>query len=219
MKPPLVLAHRGACWDAPENSLAAFELAIDEGADYVEFDVRQDAAGRLVLCHDPVPEPCPPELDTLDAALEALHGRVGIAVEIKEEAAAADTLRTLRTHRVAAEELLILSFELRTLEVVRRARPDVRLVLNLGMRPKPSAGGRYWGVGFDDLAAKPKPMRLAHSLGLAVLVYTVNEPARMRALASLGVDGIFSDRPGLLRETLAALPEPGRARSPRGSSP
>jgi glycerophosphoryl diester phosphodiesterase len=219
MKGPLVLAHRGACWGAPENSLAAFELAIGEGADYVEFDVRPDAAGRLVLCHDPVPEPCPPELETLDAALETLRGRVGIAVEIKEEAAAESTLRALRAHRIPAGELMILSFDMRTLEVARRARPDVRLVLNLGLRPNPVAGGRYWGVGLDDLAAKPKPMRLARSQGLAVLVFTVNEPARMRELASLGVDGIFSDRPGLLRETLAALPEPARARSRKGSSP
>jgi glycerophosphoryl diester phosphodiesterase len=36
-------------------------------------------------------------------------------------------------------------------------------------------------------------------------VFTVNEPARMRELASLGVDGIFSDRPGLLRDVLETL--------------
>jgi glycerophosphoryl diester phosphodiesterase len=35
-------------------------------------------------------------------------------------------------------------------------------------------------------------------------VYTVNDPGRMRELAALGVDGIFSDRPALLRETLQA---------------
>jgi glycerophosphoryl diester phosphodiesterase len=219
VKRPLVLAHRGACWDAPENSLAAFELAIEQGSDYVEFDVRLDRSGRLVLCHDPVPDPCPPELATLDEALETLRGRVGMAVEIKEEAAADVALRTLRAHRIRAGELMILSFELRTLEIARRARPDVRLVLNLGLRPDPAAGGRYWGVGFDDLAAKPKAMRLAYSLGLVVLVFTVNEPARMRELAALGVDGIFSDRPGLLRETLADLPETGRERSRKGSSP
>jgi glycerophosphoryl diester phosphodiesterase len=218
MKRPLVLAHRGACWDAPENSLPAFELAVEEGSDYVEFDVRLDASGRLVLCHDPVPDPCPPELAMLDEALEALRGRVGIAVEIKEEAAADAVLRALRAHRIPAAELMILSFELRTLEIVRRARTDVRVVLNLGLRPDPAAGGRYWGVGFDDRATKPKPIRLAHSLGLAVLVFTVNEPGRMRELAALGVDGIFSDRPGLLRETLSALPETGRERSRKGNS-
>jgi glycerophosphoryl diester phosphodiesterase len=219
MKRPLVLAHRGACWEAPENTLEAFELAVEQGADYVEFDVRLDGAGRLVLYHGPVPEPCPPALSTLDEALEALRGRVGLAVEIKEEAAAKPTANALRAHRIESDDLIVLSFRLGALKVVRRLRPDVRLVLNLGMPPDPAAGTPYWGVGFDDLVAKPRPIRLAQSLGLTVFIFTVNEPARMRELAALGVDGIFSDRPGLLRETLAAPPEPARERSRKGSSP
>ena len=44
----------------------------------------------------------------------------------------------------------------------------------------------------------------AQARGLATLVFTVNEPERMRELAELGVTGIFTDRPGLLRRTLAA---------------
>ena len=47
-----ITAHRGSSINAPENTLAAIELAIEEGADYVEFDVRQTANGKLVLVHD-----------------------------------------------------------------------------------------------------------------------------------------------------------------------
>lgn len=47
-----IAAHRGASWDAPENSLAAIELAIQQGADYIELDVQQTADGELVLIHD-----------------------------------------------------------------------------------------------------------------------------------------------------------------------
>ena len=78
---PLVLAHRGACWKVPENTLEAFELAIAEEADYVEFDVRA-RSGRLVICHDPGP---PEDVPTLDEVLAALTGRVGLCVEVKEE--------------------------------------------------------------------------------------------------------------------------------------
>lgn len=46
------IAHRGASWDAPENSLAAIEKAISQGADYIELDVQQTAEGTLVLIHD-----------------------------------------------------------------------------------------------------------------------------------------------------------------------
>jgi glycerophosphoryl diester phosphodiesterase len=49
---PLVLGHRGARHARPENTLAAFDLALDEGADGVELDVRLNADGEAVVCHD-----------------------------------------------------------------------------------------------------------------------------------------------------------------------
>ncbi len=48
-----MLGHRGARHAAPENSLAAFELARSEGADGIELDVRLDGEGRLIVLHDP----------------------------------------------------------------------------------------------------------------------------------------------------------------------
>jgi len=52
MKPPLIIAHRGASARAPENTLAAFRLAIASGADGVEFDVQLAADGVPVVIHD-----------------------------------------------------------------------------------------------------------------------------------------------------------------------
>lgn len=49
---PLVLGHRGARHAAFENTLSAFQLALDEGADGVELDVRLDGSGRVVVAHD-----------------------------------------------------------------------------------------------------------------------------------------------------------------------
>jgi glycerophosphoryl diester phosphodiesterase len=49
---PLVLGHRGAREAAPENSLRAFEKALDEGADGVELDVRLDGDERVIVLHD-----------------------------------------------------------------------------------------------------------------------------------------------------------------------
>ena len=48
-----VTAHRGFSEKAPDNTLAAFQAAIDEGAEYVELDVQETADGRLVVIHDP----------------------------------------------------------------------------------------------------------------------------------------------------------------------
>src|SRR5512147_906066 len=49
---PLVLGHRGASADAPENTLAAFRLALEQGADGVELDAWRCASGEVVVFHD-----------------------------------------------------------------------------------------------------------------------------------------------------------------------
>lgn len=47
-----VVAHRGASNDAPENTLAAFRLAREQGADWFELDCRQCKGGEVVVMHD-----------------------------------------------------------------------------------------------------------------------------------------------------------------------
>ena len=48
----LILGHRGASREAPENTLAAFDLALQQGADGIEFDVRFSADGVPMVIHD-----------------------------------------------------------------------------------------------------------------------------------------------------------------------
>jgi glycerophosphoryl diester phosphodiesterase len=62
---PLIIGHRGASADAPENTMAAFTLAIEQGADGIEFDVQLCADGVPVIVHD----------DTVDRICDA-SGRV-----------------------------------------------------------------------------------------------------------------------------------------------
>ncbi|HSG44015.1 MAG TPA: glycerophosphodiester phosphodiesterase family protein [Anaerolineales bacterium] len=50
---PTILAHRGASTHAPENTLAAFNLAVEHGADGVELDVKLSSDGHVVVIHDP----------------------------------------------------------------------------------------------------------------------------------------------------------------------
>jgi glycerophosphoryl diester phosphodiesterase len=49
---PTLIAHRGASWDAPEHTLAAYELALKQGADFVEPDLQMTKDGVLVCLHD-----------------------------------------------------------------------------------------------------------------------------------------------------------------------
>ena len=63
---PLIIAHRGDSANAPENTLAAFRLAYENGADGIELDTMLSADQRLVVIHD----------DTLDRTSNG-HGKVG----------------------------------------------------------------------------------------------------------------------------------------------
>ncbi|WP_040931564.1 glycerophosphodiester phosphodiesterase [Paenibacillus larvae] len=52
MKKPLVIGHRGSSGEGPENTLASFALAIEQGCDGVELDIHVTLDGHLVVCHD-----------------------------------------------------------------------------------------------------------------------------------------------------------------------
>ena len=51
---PIIFAHRGASASAPENTLAAFELALAQNADAIELDVKLSADGQAIVIHDPM---------------------------------------------------------------------------------------------------------------------------------------------------------------------
>ena len=61
-----------------------------------------------------------------------------------------------------------------------------------------AAGGAVWSPLYEDIDRKA--VAEAHELGLKVVVWTVNNPKDMARLIDLGVDGIISDRPDVLRE-------------------
>jgi glycerophosphoryl diester phosphodiesterase len=64
-----------------------------------------------------------------------------------------------------------------------------------------AAGGAIWSPHFGDVT--PELIAESHALGLQVVVWTVNKPADMKRLIAMGVDGIISDSPDLLRKAAA----------------
>ena len=93
---PLVIAHRGASADAPENTIAAFELALEQGADGIELDVHLSADEHPVVIHDftlerttdgagPVSEHTVRELKRLDAGGWRDHRFRGQRVQTLQE--------------------------------------------------------------------------------------------------------------------------------------
>jgi glycerophosphoryl diester phosphodiesterase len=185
------IAHRGASWELPENTPAAFERAIELGADFVEFDVHAAADGSLVVCHDP-PVGGEPRLEEI---VDQCSGRIGLMCELKRPWRYRRHDVVARTVKLLPEDAVVVSFESHALRQVR----GLRTVQHVGLGVSIRRASRFaWGAGFWDPRAGPRGLALARRRGLRTTVYTVNDAERMRELVELGVDGIFTDRPELL---------------------
>jgi glycerophosphoryl diester phosphodiesterase len=214
-----VIAHRGASWEARENTLPAFERAIALGADFAELDVQASSDGELVVFHDTTLDRLTPlagplrkrvaaelaehGIPTLEQVVELARGRIGLMVELKSPHLYRRHDVVSRTVRQLATDDIVLSFQRWALLEARRSRPDLRLLQHVGYGVSIRGASQYASVvGFAEKRVTAKGLARARALGLATTVYTVNDVARMRELVALGVDGIFSDRPDRLQAVL-----------------
>jgi glycerophosphoryl diester phosphodiesterase len=218
----LVLGHRGSPASLPENTLASFQRALEEGADGVELDVQLSAEGVPVVIHDPdldrttdgtgpVGAHAAAELASLRAGgepiptlAEALAWRrergVVMNVEIKHRRGAAPVLEALRRDG-GAEGTFLSSFHLRVLEELRAANAELPLYL-LSKRCHAGAIAAAHrlsarGVCLRDDAATPGALARLRDEGLRVVVWTVDAPARIAALLADGVEGLITNHPAL----------------------
>ena len=228
---PIAFAHRGGASEAPENTMPAFQNAIDLGFTYLETDVHVTADGVVVAFHDDdLQRTCgrPGHISQLawqDVAAARVDGRepiprleellttwptARINIDCKEEAAL-EPLAVLVERLDVLDRVLIGSFSSGRLKRARRrlgpalctstGSLDTALQLVRLPRAGPMAVQvpvRHWILpivtgGF---------LRRAHADGLSVHVWTIDDAAEMRRLLDLGVDGIMTDRPAVLRDVL-----------------
>ena len=198
----LVIAHRGASYDLPENTLCAFERAVELDADYIELDVHPDTGGRLVVTHDkPQANRAYP---MLEEALDLMRGRVGAMVEVKTPGRYRRHAVVARTVRLLGPDDVLVCFQREALDEARSLRRDLRTVQHVGSGVSIKNANDAWGIGFKDVRVTARGVDAALELGRVPLVYTVNDAERMTELEELGVAGIFTDRPDLARRRFPA---------------
>ncbi len=214
----LVIAHRGASFAEPENTVAAFRRAAEFGADGVELDVRRTADDRLVVHHDPAladgrlirgtaAAELPGELPDLGAALDACAGMF-VNIEIKNEPTEPDFDPSDWVARRVAVELqrrgvptrwLISSFRIETIDVFRRLLPGIRTAwLVDGLTDEVierAAATNHAAVHPWVELVTAASVRAAHAVGLAVNTWTCDDPVRMHELIGWGIDGICTNVP------------------------
>lgn len=220
---PLVLGHRGAPFDAPENTLRSFHLAVGQGADGVELDVRCSADGVPVVIHDDTVDRTTDgsgavaalPLDVLrmldagggeriptlaEVAGWAAATGIWLNVEIKATGAEAAAVETLRRAGVL-DRTILSSFHPEVVESAGRLDREIRRYL-LTEPWNTAVVGLVQRTGADGVCIGNEAVT-AHVLagiaaaGLPVVVWTVDEPRRMRELLRAGVAGIITNVPSL----------------------
>ena len=216
----LLLGHRGARCYAPENTLAAFDLALEHGADGFEFDVRLTRTRQLVICHDarfkhlPVRRATLQQLEARCAAkeefppalpevLDRYADRAFFNLEIKVRGIEKLVYRILGGLRPRGG-YFISSFY----PGVIRALDRIDSSLVLGALSQSRWQLRRW-ERLPALYVVPNYRLLSrrlveeiHAAQRLVVTWTVNDPRKMLRMADLGVDGIISDDTKLLVSTL-----------------
>ena len=215
-----IVGHRGAAALAPENTLAALAAGLDAGADAVEVDVGLTRDGIPVLLHDatldrttsgrgPLSGKCWREVAALvprlEDALDLVRGRgAPIVVEIKGAPWDPRTVGAVLAALRGTEQVVVSSFAWDLLAEVRAKAPDLALAVTLGRRSKgdPFATARRLRaveLHPDRRLCSADLLDRAREAGLAVVAWTVNDPAEARMLRVLGAGGIFTDDPAALR--------------------
>jgi glycerophosphoryl diester phosphodiesterase len=223
----LILGHRGASVERPENTLEAFTRAMELGGDGVELDVRRTADEALVVHHDANVATGPlivasNEIDLplyvphLQAALEAC-GDGFVNIEIKnvpidpdydpEERVAAGVVKLVNKLRMR-DRVVVSSFGLAAIDAVRAADPSIPTGwLTVPAYDQLRALDTVVEHGHSAIhphhtTVTPELADAARAKGVQVNTWTVDDAVEMKRLADLGVNAIITNDVALAVKTL-----------------
>lgn len=232
MRTPLVIAHRGDSSTALENSLASIRSALSLPADMIEVDIRMSRDNGLYVMHDKTTERTAEEnidierstsetidrirlkngepIPSLADVLELVDGTCGLNFEIKSAGAGAATARQILSSGYRGY-VLVSSFKEDEVFAARRVLPGLPIssIFNdFAVRDVSDYKAR--GYSLISLRKKTVNKRLVdacHDQEIPVYVWTVDEEEEMKIYLGWGVDGIYTNKPGVLRRLVRNSPE------------
>ena len=231
---PLVVAHRGGAALGAENSLELFEKAASLGVDAIELDIHQSLDGHLMVLHDetlkrthglskrvaelPLGTLRKIGVPTLQQAIDTIKGRAVLFVEVKHpvngryQGIESRLVELLRENSLI-DSAVVISFDKTTVRRVHQLEPKLKTGL-LYARPWSSLTEiKKLGVTYvcpHFFLVTPGLLEEAHSLGLKVNAWTVNDLQAMRSLVEASCDAISTDHPERLKSCLIESPKSDR---------
>jgi len=224
MHAPLVIAHRGDSSRALENSTEAVRLALSVPVDMIEIDIRKSRDNALYVMHDKntgrtadtnldIEQSASDEIarvklkngESIPALMDILRlvsGKAGLNIEIKSDGAGG----LCAGHLLGAGyrgPVLVSSFKEREVLDARRVMPGlVASEIFDSFTIKDVSG--YKAKGYSVISLKKKTLNeeliaACHERKIRVYVWTVDEEDEMKKFITWGVDGIYSNKPAVLK--------------------
>ena len=224
----LIIAHRGATSMARENTLEAFQKAIDLRADMIEFDVRRTGDQRFVIYHNQriankplrkiscfevreIAQTMGFHVPELEEVLHLARGRIGLDIELKEQGYEREVIDRI-SNVLPEQDYIISSFYAGSIARVKQYRSSVKtgfiFRFAASLTKNILAGNTDWLFPAQSIVSG-RLLERARRAGKKIAVWTVNDTRKMkRLLDDSRVDGLFTDR------AEAALAVRGRANTP-----
>lgn len=231
--PPVAFAHRGARAHAPENTIEAFALALRLGSTGLESDVWLTADGDPVLDHDgtvrvgrrkrPIREVARRDLPSHIPGLDDLYLSCGtsfqLSLDLKDPDAYDATVAAARAAGGGAlERLWLCDPGWERLAAQRTRHPDVRLVHSTRLRAMKDGPERH-GATLSSAGIDVVNMHwtdwtgglttLFHRFGLLAFGWDAQHERMLRALVTMGIDGLYCDDPERMMSVVGTAPPSG----------
>jgi glycerophosphoryl diester phosphodiesterase len=206
-----VIGHRGSCATHPENTIDAFQHALDAGADAVELDVTLSRDGLLAVSHDPIRcdfARIPKGAPSIEQVVEFARGN-SLFFDVEAKWYLPSPMHGKEYARLfmaavapLAGRVAVRSFHHRLLRFAHEIAPEIPLIAltrRSAIRWVPIAKkARARAISPHHWLITPGEVRRAHKAGLPVYAWTVNREEEWRRMLRLGVDGIITDDPAAL---------------------
>jgi glycerophosphoryl diester phosphodiesterase len=222
---PLVIAHRGDSYNALENSLESIRRALSLSVDMIEIDIRRSRDNGLYVMHDNLTGRTAGKnidierasfekiarvklknnesIPTLADVLRLVEGKCGLNLEIKSSGAGALTAQHLLASGYNGH-VLVSSFQEDEAAAARRVMPLIpaSMIFDVfAIRTIPSYLTRGYNViSLRKTTVNEELVAACHEQGLRVYVWTLDDEDEMRKFIAWGADGIYSNRPGVLKK-------------------
>lgn len=226
-----IYAHRGASADFPELTLAAYEGAVEQGADGFECDLRLTKDEVPVLWHNAsmleragnpglIAEMtfaqvsrAYPQILTLTEFLDfAVSNKKGVLLETKHPVISGNRIEEViaqtlaETSGIASIDVSVMSFSWFAIEKMKRVDPSIKTTFLMHrhtswLQAKLSSAAAI-GPGINELREEPIRAKRIKDLGRSLHVWTVNEDSDIKLCDKVGVDILITNKPAHAREVL-----------------